>query len=175
MNEKKRLTLSQAKKVAKSYLTGVLGKEDVVEKDGFVCFRGPISEKDYMLTFEEGFDETNMLLTIKRIPVKREGVYGLDWIDKLYECTYMNFVIDFLVDDDDDDLVYPFFRYNYVFSTLNSTNNLEGILEKAAIKDVTMYEMVFGEVMRKYSEEDDDDDDYDDDDYDEEDNDEWTW
>ena len=123
VSEKKRLTVSQAKKIAKACLKEFLGENDVIEKDGVICYRGPIYRRDYMLTFEEGFDENSMLLSIKRIPVTDDGVEDLDWIDELYACTYMNFFVDYL--EGDDDIVYPFFKYNYWFSTLNSKSAFE--------------------------------------------------
>lgn len=151
VSEKKRLTVSQAKKIAKTYLRGILGEDDVVEEEGVICYRGPIFRRDYMLTFEEGFDENSMILSVKRIPVTSEGVEGLDWIDQIYACTYMGFFVDYLPGD--EDFVYPFFKYNYWFSTLNSKNELESILGQAAISDVSMCEMVFQEALKIYLEE----------------------
>ena len=53
----------------------------------------------------------------------------------------MSFFIDYLLGD--DDFVYPFFKYNYWFSTLNSEDELESRIGKAVISDVAMCEMVF--------------------------------
>lgn len=150
MSEKKRLTVSQAKKIAKAYLKNTLGKENVIEKEGVICYRGPISSRDYILTFENGYDESNMFLSVKRVPIDSDGVEGLDWIDELYECTYMSFFIDYLLGD--DDFVYPFFKYNYWFSTLNSEDELESIIGKAVISDVAMCEMVFQAKLEDYLE-----------------------
>ena len=150
MSEKERLTVSQAKKIAKAYLKDIIGKEYVIEEDGVICYREPIMRRDYMLTFEEGFDENSMLLSIKRIPVTDDAVEGLDWIDGLYARTYMNFIVDYLPGE--DDYVYPFFKYNYWFSTLNSKSVFEYIVGQASINEVSMCERVFQDVMEVFLE-----------------------
>ena len=150
MSEKKRLTVSQAKKIAKAYLKDFLGENDVIEEEGVICYRGPIYKRDYMLTIEEGFDENSMLLSVKRIPVTDDEIEDLDWIDQLYACSPIGFFVDYL--EGEDDYVYPFFKYTYWFSTLNSRETFEKILGKTVISDVTMCERVFDEVLEFYLE-----------------------
>lgn len=148
-SEKKRLTVAQAKRITKAYLKGILD-DDVIEKDGVICYRGPVFDQIYMLSFHDEFDKNSMLLSVKRIPNNSEFVEDLDWIDELYKCTYMSFLIDFIVDD--EDLIHPFFQYNYWFSTLNSKSALENIIDKVAISEVAMCELVFQNKMEPYFE-----------------------